>query len=49
MGSGYTANIITHHGVLDEDIKFIQKPFSRKTLSANMRESSNKTEDNFKP
>jgi PAS domain S-box-containing protein len=26
--SGYTANVIAHHGVLDESIKFIQKPFS---------------------
>ena len=36
--SGYTANVIAHHGVLDEDINFIQKPFSRHDLSAKVRE-----------
>jgi len=30
--SGYTANVIAHHGVLDEGIHFIQKPFSKKDL-----------------
>ena len=28
--SGYTANVIAHHGVLDKDIQFIDKPFSKK-------------------
>ena len=36
--SGYTANVIAHHGVLDEDIYFIQKPFSRRDLAAKIRE-----------
>jgi PAS domain S-box-containing protein len=36
--SGYTADIISHHGVLDEGIPFIQKPFSITNLSAKIRE-----------
>ena len=36
--SGYTANVIAHHGVLDEGINFIQKPFSRHDLSIRVRE-----------
>ena len=37
--SGYTADVIAHHGVLDEDVHFIQKPFSRKDIAANVREA----------
>lgn len=36
--SGYTANVIAHHGVLDEGIEFIQKPFSLSDLAAKVRE-----------
>ena len=36
--SGYTANVIAHHGVLDEGVHFIQKPFSRGDLAAKVRE-----------
>jgi two-component system, cell cycle sensor histidine kinase and response regulator CckA len=36
--SGYTANVITHRGVLDEGVNFIQKPFSMQTLAAKVRE-----------
>ncbi|MEW5735899.1 MAG: transporter substrate-binding domain-containing protein [Thermodesulfobacteriota bacterium] len=37
--SGYTANVIAHHGVLDEGVHFIQKPFSVKDLAAKVREA----------
>jgi len=36
--SGYTADIITHHGVLDEGVHFIQKPFTITSLVAKVRE-----------
>jgi DNA-binding NtrC family response regulator len=37
--SGYTANVIAHHGVLDEGVHFIQKPFSMKDLGGKLREA----------
>jgi len=36
--SGYTANVIAHHGVLDEDVHFIQKPFSLPGIATKVRE-----------
>ena len=35
--SGYTANVIAHHGVLEEGVQFIQKPFAMKDLAAKMK------------
>ncbi len=37
--SGYTANVIAHHGVLEEGVHFLQKPFSINELSAKIREA----------
>jgi len=36
--SGYTADVIAHHGVLDEHVSFIQKPFSHKELAIKIRD-----------
>jgi PAS domain S-box-containing protein len=35
--SGYPSNVIGHHGVLDEGVQFIQKPFTLRALSAGIR------------
>lgn len=36
--SGYTADVISHHGVLEDGVNFIQKPFSISDLAARVRE-----------
>jgi len=36
--SGYTADVIAYHGVLDPHISFIQKPFSHEDLAVKIRE-----------
>ncbi|MFH2093292.1 MAG: PAS domain S-box protein [Pseudomonadota bacterium] len=36
--SGYTANVIAHHGILDQGVRFIQKPFSRQEFAKKVRE-----------
>ena len=36
--SGYTDDAIVHHGVLDADTPFLQKPFARDTLERKVRE-----------
>jgi CheY-like chemotaxis protein len=36
--SGYTANVIAHHGVLDPDVHFLQKPFSMEDLAQQIRQ-----------
>ncbi|MBU1172334.1 MAG: PAS domain S-box protein [Proteobacteria bacterium] len=37
--SGYTANVIAPHGVLDHGVHFIQKPFSKNELAAKVRDT----------
>jgi CheY-like chemotaxis protein len=36
--SGYTANVITHHGILNDGVNFIQKPFSKKSMVTKVRQ-----------
>ena len=37
--SGYTSNVIAHHGVLDEGIMFVQKPLELINLAKKIREA----------
>ncbi|HEY0468413.1 MAG TPA: response regulator, partial [Polyangiaceae bacterium] len=36
--SGYTENVIVHHGVLKDDIEFLAKPYSVDQLARRVRE-----------
>jgi two-component system cell cycle sensor histidine kinase/response regulator CckA len=36
--SGYTADVIAHRGVLEEDVDFLPKPFNRNELARKVRE-----------
>jgi len=36
--SGYTDSVVARHGVLEEGVNYIQKPFSMQTLAAKVRE-----------
>jgi two-component system cell cycle sensor histidine kinase/response regulator CckA len=35
--SGYTGDVIGHHGILDEGTHFLQKPFTNSALSQQVR------------
>lgn len=36
--SGYTDNVILHHGILEQGLSFIQKPFTLESLARKVRE-----------
>jgi two-component system, cell cycle sensor histidine kinase and response regulator CckA len=38
FSSGYTADTITHHGILDEGANFLEKPYSVNSLGSKVRE-----------
>ena len=37
--SGYTADIIAHRGIMEEEVQFIEKPFSMRNLAVKVREA----------
>ena len=39
---GYTDNAIAHHGVLDDGVSLLQKPFSPLSLAEKVRETLDK-------
>ena len=43
--SGYTADVIAHHGVLDNHVRFLQKPFTNQTLTEKVREVLDQTQE----
>jgi YesN/AraC family two-component response regulator len=50
--SGYTSNVIAHRGILDADVQFLSKPFTREQLAGKVREildSGPEREDGGKP
>ncbi len=47
--SGYTANVIAHHGVLEEGVHFIQKPFSKQDLAIKVREVLDEAKEATQP
>jgi len=42
--SGYTSSIIAHNGILDDEVHFIQKPFTTVSLSEKVRKALSNTE-----
>jgi hypothetical protein len=36
--SGYSGDVMAHHGILDKGVNFIEKPFSMQDLAAKVRQ-----------
>jgi signal transduction histidine kinase len=47
--SGYTANVIAHHGKLEPGVPFLQKPFSVSDLASKIREVLDRDRGNADP
>ena len=45
--SGYTDDAIVRHGILESDIVFLQKPFTRESLLTKVREAVNRKMTSF--
>ena len=43
--SGYTANVIAHHGVLEQGTDFLQKPFTIKSMAHKVRQVLGSAQD----
>jgi len=37
--SGYTDNVVAHHGILESDVHYLQKPFSTMALAVKIRKA----------
>jgi hypothetical protein len=37
--SGYTSNVIVHRGILYEGVRFVEKPFTLRSLGRKVREA----------